>query len=164
MGDLSETERKHITEVLKGLANETRVHLLLALAKGKSRSEIAADLDMSRGGIHRNLERLREAELVYRPDDTEYELTPLGVHWVELLQGEAEILSAIFDALDEAEGPVRDEVEATKQSIEEKENEGFSFQIDDATWERTIHTEKWKQAMDTINELLRVTENSQDDD
>ena len=164
MGDLSETERKHITAVLKGLANDTRILLLLGLYEGKSRDEFAAEIDMSRGGIHRNLERLREAELVYRPEDTEYELTPLGVHWAELLQHEAEILPAVFEQLAQKEEPVEKEIEETKRELKDREDEsGFTFQIDENTWERTIHTEKWKRATNKVSDILDISSREDDD-
>lgn len=154
----SETERERVTNVLKGLANKTRVALLLGLYNGKSRDEIAETVGMTRGGIHKNLERMREAELVYRPEEADYVLTPLGVYWAQLLNQEADTILAVLDELDAAEDPIRDKVEETKQSIEDQEEDGFSFQIDDTTWERTIHTEKWKQAKDRISEMLNFPE------
>lgn len=160
MGDLSETERKHIIAILKGLANETRVLLLLGLHEGKSRQELADEIDMSRGGIHRNLERLREAELVYRPEDTAYELTPLGVHWAELLTHEAEILPAVFEQLEQEEQPIRKDIEETRRELDERGDEsGFTFQIDESSWERTIHTEKWKRSKGVISEMFQSSYN-----
>lgn len=147
MMEYTAAEREHMAAVLAGVANPARIAILFGLRDGKLMPAIADEIGMTRGGVQKHIESLIDAELVYRPSSEEstYALTPLGRFLAELLEQNGDSIAAVLTQLDEQEESVREEIGQMQELVDE---------IDQRTWERTVHTRTWEQAMDTIETLL----------
>lgn len=66
--DLSDPEDyEQLSALIKGFSNDTRLALLLGFHAGYSASEIAEFLKITRGGLQNNINKMAEADLIYRP-------------------------------------------------------------------------------------------------
>lgn len=139
-------QREYLASVFKGVAHPTRLAVLEAVSEGASIGEMASSLDVARGTVQSHLETLVEAELVYRPSEGRgYAVTPLGDHILGLVCREADVVVPVLEDLDAAEDVVRDEIGPALELVDE---------IDEATWERTVHTRKWEEIWDDAEDHL----------
>lgn len=138
MTDLSREEFERLSSVLTGLYSVPRLALLFGLHEGREVADIVDDLDISRPGLQKNIEAMIDAELVYRPSDSDspYELTPIGHEWVEILDEEADDLFTVLDQVEREEEQVHEQLELGDLPVDEKEIE------------RAIHTRKWERLID----------------
>lgn len=137
-------DRDRLAEVFMGLAHPTRIAILAGFHTNKSLSDIAEELDITRGTVQDHMERLVQAELMYRPevDGGSYAVSPIGEHFLMLLEFEAEVLIPVFEELDRVETEVRNQFEST------------NLPVSDRTVERSVNAEKWQRIADEIVPLI----------
>ncbi|MFB1064802.1 winged helix-turn-helix domain-containing protein [Natrinema sp. H-ect4] len=144
-----------VASLFQGLGHEARLALLLGLYEDKSLNEIAEFLDITRGGMQDHLEKLIDCELLYRPEDSSktYDLTPFGEFFVEFLLENEEILVDAVDELRVEEGKVQEAVDKVRSQVDDED-----VPVSEKDWERKIHSKKWEQAWDEIEEILEENE------
>lgn len=144
-----------VSGLFQGLAHEARLALLLGIYQDKSLNEIAEFIGITRGAMQDHIEKLVETELLFRPDESgkTYDLTPFGTFFVEfLLQNEDVLVEAVQELemeeekVEKAVGEVRTQVNEADVDFSEKD------------WQRKIHSKKWQQAWDDIEEILEEEE------
>lgn len=138
--DVSEMEP--VARLFSGISHPSRIRILYGVREGKTMQEVADTLEVTRGGLQDHIERMVTAELIYRPEDGTYALTPFGTYLVELLESDGDTLQDAFEILDD------------EQDTVEEEFDSADLPIDDRTREKSVHTETWKRAKDRIQELL----------
>lgn len=145
------TDFEAVAALFQGLGHEARLALLLGLYQDKSLNDIADFLDITRGGMQDHIEKLVDTELLYRPEDSgkTYDLTPFGVFFVEfLLQNEETLVDAV-DELRVEEQKVEEAVDEVRSQVDDED-----VPVSEKDWERKIHSKKWSQAWDDIEEIL----------
>lgn len=137
--------------MFQGLAHEARLALLLGIYQDKSLNEIAEFLDITRGGMQDHLEKLIDCELLYRPEDSgkTYDLTPFGNFFVKFLLENEETFVDAIDELQEEEEKVEDAVDKVRSQVDNED-----VPVSEKDWERKIHSKKWIQAWDEVEEIL----------
>lgn len=96
-----------MTELFKALGNQARLAVLEALYRDKDITNIHREMDMSRSGLQNNIERLVDADLLYRPsnDNRTYDLTILGdvvaEHVFEMKASRKDIMDVYSEMLEE---------------------------------------------------------------
>lgn len=140
-----------VSALFQGLAHEARLALLLGIYQDKSLNEIAEFLDITRGGMQDHLEKLIDCELLYRPEDSgkTYDLTPFGNFFVEFLLENEETFVDAIDELQEEEEKVEDAVDKVRSQVDNED-----VPVSEKDWERKIHSKKWIQAWDEVEEIL----------
>jgi DNA-binding MarR family transcriptional regulator len=154
--DKETEELELVAEVFGGLSNRSKLAILLGLEDDKTLKEIAEFLDITQQGLEKNVGKMMDAGLItWKSDDQQrYELTPIGEYFVGLIDREWETLLDAKRTVQGKEAEARETVESAKQSIDEEEADGFTFQIDEEAWERTVQTEKWELAENDLREIL----------
>lgn len=140
-------EFEELATLISGYANLTRLVLMLGFYQGYTAKEVTDFLDISRAGVQKNIERMVDAELVYRPAADEaptYALTPLGEFFAQIFEVYGPVLLTTIFILREAEADVRQQLQDSPVT------NGLS----PADRERLVHTRKWQEVNDRISELL----------
>lgn len=140
-----------VSSLFQGLGHEARLALLLGLYQDKSLNEIAEFLDITRGGMQDHIEKLVETDLLYRPEESgkTYDLTPFGSFFVEfLLENEVTFVDAIGE-LEMEEEKVEQAVNEVRTQVDEAD-----VPVSEKDWERKIHSKKWRQAWDGVEDIL----------
>ena len=140
-----------VSSLFQGLAHEARLALLLGIYHDKSLNEIAEFLDITRGAMQDHIEKLVSTDLLFRPEESgkTYELTPFGEFFVEfLLQNEGTLVDAIEELQVEKE-KVEKAVDEVRSQVDEED-----VPVSEKDWERKIHSKKWEQAWEEIEEIL----------
>lgn len=139
-GKLVKTEELDtLATVYKALGNRTRLAVLLQLEEGEPVTPLTEELEITRSGLQSNIERLIDADLVYRPVDKEptYDLTPLGEHLVNKIHEDddevIELLADYQDVLQELEEEESDTLESMRESG-----------IDTSELENKLKAEAWE--------------------
>jgi DNA-binding MarR family transcriptional regulator len=148
-------ELELVAEVFAGLSNRSKIALLLGFDEEKSVREIADHLEMTQQGLERNLDKMLDAGLIVEDNDQRYRLTPIGEYFVQLLDEEWDTIVEAKQVEKEMEETARQRAEAGQEALQNEEGDGFTFQIDDNTWERIVQTQKWELAENDLNEILR---------
>ncbi|WP_058826380.1 winged helix-turn-helix domain-containing protein [Haloferax sp. Q22] len=140
-----------VASLFQGLGHEARLALLLGLYEDKSLNEIAEFLDITRGGMQDHLEKLIDCELLYRPEDSgkTYDLTPFGTFFVEFLLENEETFVDAVDELRVEEEKVQEAVDEVRSQVDDED-----VPVSEKDWERKIHSKKWEQAWDEIEDIL----------
>jgi predicted ArsR family transcriptional regulator len=143
---------EYISDLFQGLGHEARLALLLGLYQDKSLNEISEFLGITRGGMQDHLEKLIRTDLLYRPEDSgkTYDLTPFGEFFVKFLLGnEQKLIDAIVELRSE-EHKVEEAVQEVRSQVDDED-----VPVTEKDWERKIHSKKWSQAWEDIEELLQ---------
>jgi len=142
--DLSQDEREQLASLFNGVSHATRIAILQKIETSKSLSDIADDLDVTRGTLQNHIERMIEADLVYRPEETgrTYQLTPFGEYMRELIDAEAPVLVEAANHISEQAEAIEDSLDAAGVSMNEQ------------TRERTVHTQSWEESINEIRQIL----------
>lgn len=139
-----------VAQVVKGFSNTTRLALLTGLYYGYDAPEIAAFLDMTRGGLQSNIQTMIEADLIYRPADDDaptYQLTPLGEYFAQYFSKTGPTIQAVSELLDRTEGQVEQELH------ESPLGDGLTA----TERQKLVHTKKWAASGDEVaNHLARL--------
>lgn len=145
------TDFEAVSALFQGLGHEARLALLLGISHDKSLNEIAEFLDITRGGMQDHIEKLVDTELLYRPENSEktYDLTPFGNFFVEFLLQNEETLIGAIDQLQGEEKKVEEAVDEVRSQVDKED-----VPVSEKDWERKIHSKKWKQAWNDIEEIL----------
>jgi len=145
------TDFEAVSALFQGLAHEARLALLLGIYQDKSLNDIAEFLDITRGGMQDHLEKLIDCELLYRPEDSgkTYDLTPFGVFFVEFLLSNENTFSDAVGQLKSEEMKVEKAVREVRDKVDEAD-----VPVSEKDWERKIHSKKWEQAWNDIEEIL----------
>lgn len=139
-------ELEPVARLFSGISHPSRITILYGVREGKTMQEVADSLEVTRGGLQDHIERMVTAELIYRPEDGIYALTPFGTYLVELLESDGDTLQDAFEILEEEQGTVQAEFDAA------------DLPIDDRAREKSVHTETWERAKDRIQELLEESQ------
>lgn len=108
--------------VYKALGNKTRLAVILQLEEGEPVTPLTEELDITRSGLQSNIERLIDADLVYRPVDKDptYDLTSLGELFIGKIHDDVDevnqLLSQYQDILQELEEEEADTLESMRES------------------------------------------------
>jgi DNA-binding MarR family transcriptional regulator len=133
-------ELDSLATVYKALGNKTRLAVLLQLEEGEPVTPLTEDLDITRSGLQSNIERLIDANLVYRPVDRDptYDLTELGKLFIDKIHDDVDevnqLLTQYQDILQELEEEEADTLESMKESG-----------IDTTELENKLSAEAWKE-------------------
>lgn len=140
-----------VSSLFQGLAHEARLALLLGIYHDKSLNEIAEFLDITRGGMQDHIEKLVDTDLLFRPEDSgkTYDLTPFGNFFVNFLLENEETLVDAIDKLQVEKEKVEKAVDEVRSQVDEED-----VPVSEKDWERKIHSKKWQQAWDDIEEIL----------
>jgi DNA-binding MarR family transcriptional regulator len=145
--DRSPEHLEVLADIFSALSNRSRLAVLYGLYEGSSMPEVAEFLDVQRGALQRPIEGLIERGLVYRPsDDRSYALTPLGVFLVERVREYEDALDTVVELLDEAEAAAREDMEAARSGMSERD------------FEKAVRTAAWERVMEDIEDELDVEE------
>lgn len=139
--DAEDLER--IAALFKGIGHPARIAILQAVEDEKPLTEAADRVDMSRGALQDHQRILIREGLMFRPTDvdTDFDLTPLGEHAIQLLEQDADRLLDIMERAEELETAIREE------------NTGDSgLPVDESELERAIQTEKWRRVDNDIGD------------
>jgi predicted ArsR family transcriptional regulator len=144
-----------VSSLFQGLAHEARLALLLGIYQDKSLNEIAEFLDITRGGMQDHIEKLVDTDLLFRPEESgkTYDLTPFGTFFVEFLLENEETLVDAIDQLEVEKEKVEKAVDEVRSQVDEED-----VPVSEKDWERKIHSKKWQQAWDEIEEILEDSE------
>lgn len=147
---------------VSNIGHPARIAILLGLDSGKSTTDIAKFLDITRASLQDHVDKLVDAELIYRPSEKgqAYSLTPLGQYYAIRLQEDGNVIIKVLDRLDDSEQKVREEKGYTQPELEHSD-----LPVDEGKVERELHTAKWERVMDDISELIqnqRLTEEDLD--
>lgn len=154
---MDETEELDlVAELFEGLSNRSKLAILRGVADGKTLKEIAETLGITQQGLEKNIDKMLDAGLLARSHegDETYQLTPIGEYMVNLIEQEWDTFVAAKRIEKENEEKARERAKSGQQALQEKEDDGFTFQIDNETWERVVQTQKWTLAEDDLRELL----------
>jgi DNA-binding MarR family transcriptional regulator len=107
--------------IYKALGNQSRIAVLTTLEQDEPVSQLTDELDMTRSGLQKNIERLIDAGLVYRPVDSDqtYSLTPLGEHFVDEIHDEQNHVLQVLENWRNRVKELREEEEETLQRMED---------------------------------------------
>ena len=132
-------ELETLASIYKALGNKTRLSILQQLEKQEPVTPLTDDLGITRSGLQSNIERLIDADLVYRPVDKDptYLLTPLGELVVEKTH---EDQSDITDLLDEYHDVLQELEEAESDTLESMKQSG----VDTSELENKLKAEAWE--------------------
>lgn len=128
-----------LAEVYKSLGNETRIAVLFQLKEGESVSPLTDELGITRSGLQKNIERLIDAGLVYRPVDSDqtYKLTSLGEYFVDEIHNEQE---HVEDVLGDFRTRLEELREEEQETLDRMEDAG----VDTKELENKLRAEAWE--------------------
>jgi predicted DNA-binding protein YlxM (UPF0122 family) len=151
----NKTDFEAVSALFQGLGHEARLALLLGLYQDKSLNEVAEFLDITRGAMQDHIEKLVDTDLLFRPEESgkTYDLTPLGTFFVEFLLENEETLVDAIDQLKVEKEKVEMAVDEVRSQVDEED-----VPVSEKDWERKIHSKKWQQAWDEIEEILEYDE------
>jgi DNA-binding MarR family transcriptional regulator len=138
---------EQLAALVSGFANPTRLALLLGFYQGYTATDMTDFLGVSRPGAQKNINRMVDADLVYRPaaDDTPtYALTPIGKFFARIFDGHADNLLGALDLLAQKEAQLEKDLE----------NSPLAEGLDQTDEDKLIHTKKWADIATEINEKL----------
>lgn len=139
-----------MTELFKALGNQARLAVLEALYRDKDITNIHREMDMSRSGLQNNIERLVDADLLYRPsnDNRTYDLTILGdvvaEHVFEMKASRKDIMDVYSEMLEEELREKRDILRRMEDA-----------DVDTGELEQNIQSRAWvktREAAETTDE------------
>lgn len=130
-----------VADLLQAVAHPDRIAILIGVDQGLSRAELVERLELSQSAMSNNLRRLRNAGLVYKPDDAGYRVTPLGSIF-------AVFLEEYRDALAEAVAVIEDAEERARQEY------GDVPVPDDVDRERLVRWRAMELAADDLEDLF----------
>lgn len=154
---MDETEELDlVAELFEGLSNRSKIAILRGVADGKTLKEIAETLGITQQGLEKNIDKMLDAGLLAysQEGDENYQLTPIGEYIVNLIEQEWDTFVAAKRIEKDNEEEARQRAKSGQQALQEEEDDGFTFQINDKTWERVVQTQKWVLAEDELRELL----------
>jgi DNA-binding transcriptional ArsR family regulator len=133
-------ELETLASIYKALGNKTRLSILQQLEKQEPVTPLTEDLEITRSGLQSNIERLIDADLVYRPVDKDptYSLTPLGKLVVEKIH---EDQTEVTDLLDEYQDLLQELEEDESDTLESMKQSG----VDTTELENKLKAEAWEQ-------------------
>ena len=129
-----------LATVYKALGNKTRLAVLLQLEEEETVTPLTDELDITRSGLQSNIERLIDADLVYRPVDKDptYSLTPLGELLVEKIHEDEDQITDLLADYEEILQELKEEESDTLESMEESG-------IDTSELENKLKAEAWEE-------------------
>lgn len=113
---------EQIKQIFQALGNNARLKILETLDNNQTVSGLHHDLGMSRSGLQKNIEKLVQANLVYRPEEGNqtYRLTSLGdvvaEHVAEIKSSREEIMDLYTEKLEEERLEEKDVLEKMQDS------------------------------------------------
>lgn len=150
LGSWNKREMEELARIYQGFSHSARIAVLVAIDSGLNLKEASDFLDIKRPSLQDHVDKLVEAELVYRPSDgATYLLTPMGEYFMDRLVKEREYILEALELLDEEE----EELRAAKEP-EMKELDEYDVPIDEKELERQIHTQKWEDLDGKIQEMI----------
>jgi len=150
MSDLGSKDLEDLADIYQALGNTTRLQVLKQLDNDDPVSELTDELGITRSGLQKNIERLISSELVYRPhqeDSKTYELTPLGHHYIQLLNQEAETSLTVLEKLSEEVEKLDEKQSETRETLEEA---GVNL----TEFEQKLKAEAWENIWDEAEQEL----------
>jgi DNA-binding transcriptional ArsR family regulator len=150
MSDLDKDTLEDLADIYQALGNKTRLHTLQKLSQDRPVSELTDELGITRSGLQKNIERLIQSELVYRPqeeDSKTYALTPLGDRYVELLKEDSKHALTVLNQLNKQLQDLEEEQSETRETLEEAG-------VDLTEYEQKLKEEAWKNIWDEAEENL----------
>lgn len=151
LSDWAEVEMTNLAQVYRGLANKARIAALVAISSDTPITEVAEFFGMKRSSLQDHIDKLVEAELIYRPEEESktYELTPLGEYFITRISLDHENIPRVFEIIKETEERLDKETEEKKVKAKEME-----IPIDEKQLNRRLHTQKWKMNWEDIKDVL----------
>ncbi|WP_336327599.1 hypothetical protein [Halovenus sp. HT40] len=150
MSDLSREDLEDLADLYQALSNEKRLRILLQLYNDEPVSELTEELGISRSGLQKNIERLIDSELAFRPQEEgskTYALTPLGEHYVHVLEKDKETSLKTREMLEEELNRLEGEQSDTRETLEEAG-------VDVTEFERKLKQEAWQNIWEEAEDLL----------
>ena len=141
---LSSEELERLSTLFDAFSQKTRLAILLGFYHGDTAPTIADRLDISRPGLQNHLVKMRNADLLRKTDSGSYELTPVGIHFAELVKEQQHELLDVVNALNEAESEA-------EQTLSEQVNPDM---VSNDEWQRIVEAKKWEIAMEQVDEQL----------
>lgn len=150
LDDHTEDDLKRLADVYQGLSYWARLAILIGIDEGKNLNEIADFVGITRGAMQDHMEKLLNAELIYKPDEpgTTYALTPLGEFYIDRIKEDSELIGESLDQLAEAEEEVGEEYQEELDILADSEL------ADQKKVGEKINTKKWEKAMDRVRSIL----------
>jgi DNA-binding transcriptional ArsR family regulator len=133
-------ELESLASVYKALGNKTRLSVLLQLEEDDPVTPLTDELDITRSGLQSNIERLIDANLVYRPVDKDptYALTPVGELMVGKIQADQIEIESVLEKFHSILEELR---ESQKETLEHMEEAG----VDTKELENKLQAEAWEK-------------------
>lgn len=150
MSDLSREDLEDLADLYQALSNEKRLRILLQLYNDEPVSKLTDELGISRSGLQKNIERLIDSELAYRPQkkgSKTYALTPLGEHYVHVLEKDSETSIKTREMLEKEVNRLEEEQSDTRETLEEAG-------VDVTEFERKLKEEAWQNIWEDAEEKL----------
>ena len=150
LGSWIKREMEELARIYQGFSHPARIAVLVAIDSGLNLKEASDFLDIKRPSLQDHVDKLVEAELVYRPSDgATYQLTPMGEYFMDRLVKEREYILEALELLDEEEEELRGAKEPELKELDE-----YDIPIDEKELERQIHTQKWEDLGKKIQEMI----------
>jgi len=129
-----------LATVYKALGNKTRLAVLLQLEEDESVTPLTEDLDITRSGLQSNIERLIDADLVYRPVDKDptYDLTALGELFIDKIHDDVDEVNQLLDQYHDVLSDLEEEESDTLESMRESG-------VDTTELENKLTAEAWEE-------------------
>jgi len=146
-----------LSVLIKGFSSDTRLALLLGFHYEYTANEVADFLDMTRGGLQNNIEKMIEADLVYRPDEEDqptYRLTPIGKVIAKFFDHRGTTLLGALERIEEGEDRILREIEA---EIEGQGDSMLGEALSERDIERLVNTQKWDRFGKSVKSILQET-------
>jgi DNA-binding transcriptional ArsR family regulator len=150
MSDLSREDLEDLADIYQALANEKRLRILLQLYQDEPVSELTDELGISRSGLQKNIERLLDSELAYRPQkegSKTYALSPLGEHYVHVLEKDSETSIKVREMLEKELARLEEEQSDTRETLEEAG-------VDVTEFDRKLKEEAWQNIWEDAEDKL----------
>jgi len=144
MEDLSDEERRWLADAFEGVAHPYRIAVLRGLAADESLPAVAERVGTTRGTLQHHVEKLIAADLVYRDGSGEFVVSPLGRYVARVVMEASPDIVAAQSLVEDAEEDVEEELAPARDVL------------DEAEWERKVHTRTWEVVKDEMEELLET--------
>ena len=150
LGSWEKQEMEDLARIYQGVSHPARIAVLVAIDSEINLNEASNFLGIKRPSLQDHVDKLVDVDLVFRPsDEATYQLTPMGEYFMERLIDERIYILEALSLLDEKERKLRD-----KREPERKELNEYDVPIDEKELARQIHTQKWENLDQTIEEIL----------
>lgn len=141
-----------LARIYQGISHPARIAVLVAIDSELNLNEASDFLDIKRPSLQDHVDKLIDADLIYRPSaGATYQLTPMGGYFMERIIRERNFIIDTIELLEDEEKALREAKEPERKELDE-----YDIPVDEKELNRQIHTQKWEELRDQIEELFNA--------